>query len=226
VNVLTRLRHLLGQAWLGTRRLGSRDYWESRYRLGMTSGSGSMGEPARFKARFLNDFVREQGVGSVVEFGCGDGLQLALAEYPSYVGVDISRTAVELCRRRFAGDPTKSFLWLGDPDRGAGGALPTADLALSLDVIYHLLEDEVYQRYLADLFGAARRYVIVYSSNREDRARAAHVRHRAFLRDVQAWFPEFRLVRKVDNPLPEQSFADFYVFSRDPAPPGADSRRV
>ncbi|MGQ0429505.1 MAG: methyltransferase [Gammaproteobacteria bacterium] len=225
MNVFTRIRHLIGQAWLGLRRHGSGVYWESRYRLGMTSGSGSMGELARFKARVLNDFVREQGVESVIEFGCGDGLQLALAEYPRYLGVDVSRTAVELCRRRFAGDATKTFLWLGDPERGAGEALPGADLALSLDVIYHLVEDEVYRRYLDELFGAARRHVIIYSSNREDLAAAAHVRHRAFLREVQTRFPEFRMVRKVDNPLPKQSFADFYVFSRVGDPVGADSRR-
>lgn len=209
------LRHLLGQAWLATRRRDSLTYWEDRYRLGMTSGSGSMGELAKFKARVLNDFVREQHIRSVIELGCGDGMQLALAEYPRYVGVDVSRTAVDLCRRRFAGDATKGFLWQGEPDGAADARLPTAELALSLDVIYHLLEDDVYRRYLCDLFGAAERYVIIYSSNREDASSAAHVRHRAFLRDVEAGFPTFRLARKIDNILPSQSFADFYVFSRE-----------
>jgi SAM-dependent methyltransferase len=111
VTLLERIRHLFGQAWLAAGRRGSRDYWESRYRLGMTSGAGSMGELARFKARVLNDFVREHSVESVIELGCGDGLQLALADYPRYVGVDVSRTAIELCRQRFAGDATKTFLW-------------------------------------------------------------------------------------------------------------------
>lgn len=214
MTIKDRIRHLLGQAWLAARRRGSQDYWESRYRLGLTSGSGSMGEPARFKARVLNNFVREQLVESVIELGCGDGLQLALAEYPRYVGVDVSRTAIEICRRRFVGDSSKSFLWQADPARSRDAPLPQADLALSLDVIYHLLEDEVYRRHLADLFGAAKRHVIIYSSNREEPARAAHVRHRAFLRDVETGFPDFRLVRKIDNALPSQSFADFYVFSR------------
>ena len=214
MTLVERIRHVFGQAWLAARRRGSQDYWESRYRLGLTSGSGSMGELARFKARVLNDFVREQRVESVIELGCGDGLQLALAEYPHYVGVDVSRTAIEICRQRFAGDATKSFLWQADPARPRDTPLPQADLALSLDVVYHLLEDDVYRRYLADLFGAAKRYVIVYSSNREEPARAAHVRHRAFLCDVEDGFPDFRLVRRIDNALPSQSFADFYVFAR------------
>jgi SAM-dependent methyltransferase len=214
MRLVARVRHLLGQAWLATRRRGSLDYWESRYRLGMTSGSGSTGELAKFKARVLNDFVRENGVRTVIELGCGDGMQLALADYPRYLGVDGSRTAIDLCRQRFASDATKSFLWQGCPDRDAHAALPSADLALSLDVIYHLLEDEVYRRYMGGLFGAAERYVIIYSSNCEDVVSAAHVRHRMFLRDVEADFPEFRLQRKIANILPSRSFADFYVFSR------------
>jgi hypothetical protein len=51
MRLIARLRHLLGQAWLATRRRDSLDYWENRYRLGMTSGSGSMGDLAKFKAR-------------------------------------------------------------------------------------------------------------------------------------------------------------------------------
>lgn len=214
MTLLERIRHLFGQAWLAAGRRGSRDYWESRYRLGMTSGAGSMGELARFKARVLNEFVREHSVESVIELGCGDGLQLALADYPRYVGVDVSRTAIELCRQRFAGDATKTFLWQGGAARAGDGGLPQADLALSLDVIYHLLEDDVYRRYLGDLFGAAKRHVIIYSSNREDSASAAHVRHRLFLRDVEAGFPQFRLVRRIENERPAESFADFYVFER------------
>ena len=217
MNALSRLHHLFGQAWLRLRRRSSADYWESRYRLGLTSGSGSMGELAHFKAGMLNEFVRVHDVRSVIEFGCGDGLQLALANYPNYVGIDVSHAAIELCRRRFEGDATKVFLWQHVSAGGAEPELPDADLALSLDVIYHLLEDDVYRRYLADFFGAARRYAIIYSSNRPDQASAPHVRHREFLKDVSAGFPEFSLLQKIENPYRSQSFADFYVFSRTDA---------
>jgi SAM-dependent methyltransferase len=222
MTIVARLRHLLGQAWLSLRIRSSGDYWERRYRLGMSSGAGSMGELAAFKARVLNEFVRQHGVRSVIEFGCGDGLQLALAEYPEYVGIDVSHAAVELCQRKFAGDASKRFLW----QQGAAPQLPPADLTLSLDVIYHLLEDDVYRRYLDDLFGASRRHVIVYSSNREDPASAAHVRHRRFLDDVRARFPEFALVQKIGNPYPAQSFADFYFFSRAGDAAGAPVSRA
>ena len=54
-------------------------------------------------------FVRMREVGSVIELGCGDGNQLSVADYPSYIGLDVSRSAVELCQRRLTDDSTKSF---------------------------------------------------------------------------------------------------------------------
>ena len=44
-----------------------------------------------------------------MEFGCGDGNQLKLAQYPSYSGIDISETALTICRKSFANDTTKKF---------------------------------------------------------------------------------------------------------------------
>src|SRR5947207_2716559 len=88
---------------------GSAEYWETRYADGGNSGAGSYEKFAAFKAEVLNDFVRTHGVQTVIEFGCGDGNQLSLAEYPTYTGFDISATAVTICRNRFAGDPSKTF---------------------------------------------------------------------------------------------------------------------
>jgi hypothetical protein len=65
--------------------------------LGGTSGPDSYNASAEAKAAFLNEFVRARDVRSVIEFGCSDGNQLSLADYPSYIGLDVSRTAIELC---------------------------------------------------------------------------------------------------------------------------------
>src|SRR5215469_5923310 len=94
------------------RRLGFRDsssYWEKRYQQGKTSGVGSYGRLAAFKAEVLNDFVAKNGIESVIEFGCGDGTQLALASYPGYVGVDVAQGSISICEKRFEGDDAKKF---------------------------------------------------------------------------------------------------------------------
>ncbi|HFK5799472.1 TPA: hypothetical protein ACG0L7_003353 [Enterobacter hormaechei subsp. oharae] len=51
----------------------SAQYWDDRYRLAGNSGAGSYGRLADFKANVLNDFVAREKIGSVAEFGCGDG---------------------------------------------------------------------------------------------------------------------------------------------------------
>lgn len=195
---------------------GSREYWESRYDSGGNSGVGSYGKFAEFKAEILNAFVASHGVHSVIEFGCGDGNQLALAEYPGYLGLDVSEKVVSLCRQRFSPDSRKQFLLV---EEYAG---ETADLALSLDVIYHLVEDAAFESYMHALLNASTHYAIIYSSDTDDPAQpaGAHVRHRKFTRWMGEHRPEWKLVRHIPNRYPyrgdyrEGSFADFFIFER------------
>ena len=161
---------------LRRRTFQSPSYWEKRYATGGSSGHGSTGDLAAFKADTVNSFVKEYNVRSVVEFGCGDGDQLSLANYPEYVGLDISPTAIETCRGRFASDATKRFFLYT-----RGNSAYRADMALSLDVIYHLVEDAIFQAYMTDLLGSADRYVVIYSDNRDFfEPNYPHVRHRQF----------------------------------------------
>jgi len=198
----------------------SPSYWEERYQRGGSSGAGSYGRLARFKAQTLNRFVAQHKVTSVLEFGCGDGAQLALARYPRYVGIDISQHVVELCRSKFASDGTKGFLHTTD----AQAAGQVADLAMSLDVLYHLVEDEVYDQYMRGLVGAGQRFVCVYSSNVDKPGPAVHVRHRCFTDWISRHAPEWQLMSRVPNKFPEDpanpqetSWADFYFFARSAA---------
>jgi cyclopropane fatty-acyl-phospholipid synthase-like methyltransferase len=196
---------------------GTAAYWESRYRRGDGSGAGSYGALAQFKADVINGFVARNGVQTVIELGCGDAAQLALATYPSYTGVDVSPTAVASCRRQMEGDQTKRFFALAD----AAGYRGTYDLALSLDVVYHLLEDPVFTAHMQALFSLAGRYVIIYSSNYDARGHAGHIRHHSVTDWVAAHAPEWQQIDFIRNPYPydrkrpaETSFADFYHFGR------------
>jgi hypothetical protein len=155
-------------------------------------------------------------VRSVIEFGSGDGSQLSLARYPQYLGFDVSTEAVKRGRTRFAGDDSKAFLTVAEY------AGQRADLTLSLDVIYHLVEDAVFEAYMRMLFDASQKWVIVYASNHDDtdRAEAAHVRHRQFTRWVEANRPGWILKETIPNRYPYTgdyrlgSFSDFFIFER------------
>ena len=171
---------------------------------------------AEFKAEVLNNFVRENNVQTVIEFGCGDGNQLTLADYPRYIGFDVSEDALAQCRARFDADATKSFKAMGQYDG------ERAELTLSLDVVYHLVEDEVYEQYMSRLFDTSDAFVIVYSSNSDANPanQLPHVRHRMFTRWVEANRPKWTLRQHLPNRYPlvddhqTQSFAEFFVFER------------
>jgi len=194
----------------------SPEYWDLRYKANGNSGSGSYGRLAQFKAEVINAFVAEVNVQTVIEFGCGDGNQLNLARYKRYIGVDVSTTAIRICQDQFGDDPTKTFLH-SDQYRSE-----KAELALSLDVIYHLVEDEIFEKYMTDLFGAAERYVIVYATNSDDDVyNADHVRHRRFSDWVEKNASDFKLMRHIPNRYPyseadpdNTSFADFFIYER------------
>ncbi|MFT3886307.1 MAG: class I SAM-dependent methyltransferase [Flavobacteriales bacterium] len=159
-------------------------------------------------------------IRSVIELGCGDGHQLGLVAYPRYVGLDVSATAIRQCMARYGQEPTKSFIAY-DPMafHDPAGAL-RADAALSLDVLFHLVEQDVFDRYMVHLFGAAERLVVIYAPDR-DREQRFHERERSFTRHIAAYYPEWTSIRHIPNPYPfdaadprNTSDASFHVFER------------
>jgi hypothetical protein len=198
---------------------GSTAFWEATYRKGVARQAcpGSRGRLAEFKAEILNEFVRRQNIRMVIEFGCGDGSQLQLGQYPEYVGVDVAASAIAVCKSRFAHDSSKRFY--------RADALPEDmaqfDLALSLDVIYHLIEDDVFEAHMKRLFGSSRRYVAIYASNHDAWVEAFHVRHRKFTvwieEKARGWRPDGFVANRFpfDPSCPnDTSFANFYFYAR------------
>ena len=186
----------------------SAEYWQARYADGGDSGSGSKGANAKHKADYLNAFVKDHEIRSVVEFGCGDGNQLALAHYPDYVGLDVSETAVEKCRVLFAADWRKRFYLLPTPWPVA------AELSLSLDVTYHLVENSVYRQHMNDVFGSATRHVVLYTTDSQvvdpNLYMADHVLHRPVCDHVARWFPNWDLT----DSLLTVGGSGFYTYGR------------
>jgi hypothetical protein len=104
------------------------------------SGDGSMGVFADNYCRHIELLVREKGIRSIVDLGCGDfriGKRLS-AMVDTYCGVDIVPDLIAHHRREY-GSPQVSFACLDiveDP-------LPPADLCLVRQVFQHLNNAEI-----------------------------------------------------------------------------------
>jgi hypothetical protein len=93
---------------------------------------------------------------------------------------------------------------------------------MSLDVIYHLVEDDVFEDYMRRLFETSSRFVAIYSSDKDEKpsARAPHVKHRKFSRWIDKNEPSWRLAEFIPNKYPfsedqrSGSFADFYIYTK------------
>lgn len=201
---------------------GSAKYWEDRYKAQGNSGTGSYDHLAQFKAEILNEFVAKNKIDTVLEFGCGDGNQLKIAKYPHYVGFDVSPTAIKICSNLFKEDKTKSFMLYDSTAFFDNQKFIQADLTMSLDVLYHLVEIEVFEKYIRDLFNASKKYVIIYASdyNQEEEPIHQHENRRGFTAYVSKTFPQFKLIEVIKNKYPRTengligSFSDFYIYEK------------
>jgi hypothetical protein len=192
----------------------SPQYWEARYKTGGNSGTGSYNRLAEFKAEVINGFIKEKGISTVIEFGCGDGNQLKYFDI-----YDISPTVVEHCTKIFENDKNKTFKVLSKDIH------KLADLVLSLDVIYHLVEDAIFTEYMERLFRSSQKFVIIYASNYDEQVmvygKVSHVRHRKFTDWIDKNAKNFKLIEFIPNKYPFKkdepditSSADFYIFQK------------
>lgn len=189
----------------------STEYWEERYQKGGNSGSGSYGVLSEFKANFVNHFLIQNKINSVIEFGCGDGNQLKFIKYPEYIGIDVSHKSIELCENNFRNDNSKRFFHLSEtPD-------VICDLAISMEVIFHLIEDDIFNNHMKYLFSHSSKFVIIYSSNvnKQQLFFQPHIKHRKFSDWINHNCKNWKLLSTTINPFTNKfngSFSNFYVY--------------
>jgi SAM-dependent methyltransferase len=193
---------------------GTTEYWESRYATGGNSGAGSYGREAEWKAEIVNSWVAELGVTSVVDLGCGDGNQLSLAKYPRYLGLDPSASAVRRCMERFRDDPTKSFIAYDPSSLADPAGWLRGDLALSMEVIFHLVEEELFRNYMTRLFDSAERYVVICSNDSSGSELRPTERHREFTKWIEHNRPEWPLERRIEPPTDVKMMSSFFLYKK------------
>lgn len=182
-------------------------YWNSRYgsRKG-NSGLGSYGESAKNKADCINGLIKDNNVKSICELGCGDGNQLAMfCGYEIYHGYDISNIVIDKVKEKFKEDDTKTFYKNIDD-------FPKEkyDLALSLDVLYHLVNLEVYEEYIRHLFRLSD-LVCIYATNSDHKSQCKHCLSREFGLYIEENFKNFRLKQSI---IVNESMLGFWIYEK------------
>lgn len=108
-------------------------YREDRWFGG--SGPGSLPRVNRPYVRFLESFLRCNGITSVVDLGCGDWQFSRDIDWGEtrYLGLDVVADIVERNRQAYGRESVAFALAPADPAQ-----LPTADLLIAKDVLQHL----------------------------------------------------------------------------------------
>ncbi|GAA1616897.1 hypothetical protein GCM10009679_21490 [Saccharothrix algeriensis] len=121
-----------------------------------TDGSGPGSDPAntgRYRV-FIEQFLVQNDVRTVVDLGCGDWRSSRLIDWngAGYLGVDVVESVIVLNKQRYqAGDIR--FARLDDEDE-----LPHADLLIVKDVLQHLPNSEIHR--LSRLLGRFSRALV------------------------------------------------------------------
>lgn len=191
-------------------------YWQKNYFSGGNSGKGSYGILAKYKAIVINDFVKKNKIKRVIDFGCGDGNQLRYFKFEQYLGLDIAKSAVDRCIRKFSRDKSKSFM-LYDPLGFKNNGYINADMVISLNVLYHIIPEKEYIKTLQDIFSSSLKWVILYTTTDKSKLGeyipGTHIYHRdtvSYLRIIKG----FKIVNIIKQKYPNQSCADFVILRK------------
>ena len=178
-------------------------YWEDRYRNGGNSGSGSYNQAATIKANYINSVIAKYKIQTINDFGHGDGNQISLLKgFSHYTGYDVSSSVRDRVTKRFREDKRYTFL-------DSVETMSKADLTMSLDVLYHLVEYEVWELHLKWLFTLGE-YVLIYGMDREDRG-DRHVVSRRFTEYIERLYDNFTLLETADG---SHEKVKFYLYKK------------
>jgi SAM-dependent methyltransferase len=186
------------------------EYWNNRYKSGKTSGKGSYGKFAIFKADVINDFITKNKIIQLIDIGCGDGNNAFLLKIKKYIGLDISPEAIKKCVESYTNDRTKEF-HIYNKNYNI-----KSDLIICLDVLYHITDDKDYYSTLNCIFKMSNKYVILYTSidaYKTEPYTGSHVKHRNILEDLKL-HKEFELQEIIPQKFINESSASFLILKR------------
>ena len=104
------------------------------------SGPGSTVESSQEYIAFLQKFIREHTIRTIVDVGCGDWEVMKHINLTGirYIGIDVVQSVIEKNQQKYA-TPTIAFIHAD----ATTFDLPVADLFLSKDVLQHIPNEDI-----------------------------------------------------------------------------------
>lgn len=211
INFITRIVN----KYIFAKKFEYKRYWDKRYSSGGNSGAGSYGEIFEYKNSFLLNFIKENEIKSIIDFGCGDGNQIKKFENIKYLGFDVAKASIRMCSEAYLNDVNKSFI-LYDPKFFVNNFIQS-DLVVCLDVLYHIIDERDFIKTLSDILSCSSKYVVLFTSvdsyKNESYKTGAHVRHRDTMNYLKK-FNKFKVVSVEPKVDPKLSSASFIVLEK------------
>jgi len=169
----------------------SEQYWERRYKSGGNSGGGSYGNGLVNKVELITDLMEKYDIKSIADVGCGDcTIVPKLPHLESYVGYDISSTIID---RHNSKNTNPSYKYKLISELESLGL----DLSLSLEVIFHQVNDEEYIEYMDNLVKTDSFYILILTMNDSildtHHVKAAHIKYRDVVNKMSQ-YPNYELI--------------------------------
>ncbi len=145
-------------------------FWNFRYQHDpvLGSGRGSRGEFLKHKQELLRPFADSFEDADIVEVGFGDLETSRGLPFKNYRGIDTSREAVKIASQK---KPDWNF------SVGLADNLPSksADLAICLDVLFHVPKKQDYENIIMQLIRVSRKSILVSGHVKKEHAQNAGI---------------------------------------------------
>lgn len=175
------------------------EFWENKHNDIATSRgkpcyeySGKEWEKGiKLRADKINKFIDDHNIKKVLDYGCGNGIHSHKIIVDNYLGIEISKTAIQKCK---ALNPEKIFYLAKKHDEKLKKLIKDfkPDLSLSFWVISHLIEDEFFKEYMGNLF-FAKKFVIIHETD-IDKYLADYQKQREFTKYISKNFTKWELI--------------------------------
>ena len=136
------------------------DYFNSRSLKGHKSGWGSVGQWGELKRSML-DFIWP--FESMLDIGCGD--MICLSSFKpfvnnrfSYFGIDGSSSIIAKAREKY---PLHLFYQATISELIKGDLNKKYDVIVCCDLLFHIIEEDLYEQFLSWLFGSSARHLLL-----------------------------------------------------------------